>query len=644
MPPRKEPATSRTRSLLFAAALAVTLFAAYQPAWQGGLLWDDAAHLTRPELRSWHGLWRIWFDLGATQQYYPVTHTAFWLEHRLWGDATLGYHLVNIALHLIAALFVAAVLRRLRVPGAWLAAAAFALHPVHVESVAWLTELKNTLSACFYLAAAAAYLRFRDRNDRRWYALALSLFVLALGSKTVTATLPAALLVIVWWQQGRISWRRDVVPLVPFFVLGAAAGFLTAWVERRFIHAEGADFDFSIVERVLIAGHALWFYAAKLFWPANLSFIYERWHIDQGNWALYLYPLAAIGAMGVAWAWRRRSRGPMAAALFFIATLAPALGFVNVYPFVFSFVADHFQYLASLGLLTLAAAGLSISSKRSANALSTGELCGVVMLAALGFLTWKQSHDYADVETLYRATLARNPECWMAYNNLGGLLITRGATDEGRALVLKAVGLRPGYAEAHNNLGIAAFNKGRFDEAATEFRSAIETRPAYADAESNLGLALASTGEIDEALLHQQRAFELDPQSAAINFNYGTALMLRGRSHEATERLTRALAIEPTHAAALNSLGMIAADAGNQEAARRYFEQAIALNAAFSDAHTNLGIVLARMGRLDEAIRQLTQALKLSPTDERVRKHLGSTLAARQRSQASIHEDGSTVK
>src|SRR5262245_38694116 len=199
---RTEPATSRAPDLLFAAALAVAVFAAYQLAWHGGLLWDDAAHLTRPELRSGHGLWRIWFDLGATQQYYPVLHSAFWLQHRLWGDRPLGYHLVNIALHVLVAAMAGLTLRRLSVPGAYLAAAVFALHPVHVESVAWITELKNTLSAAFYLGAAMAYLRFEDSRRIRPYLSSLVLFALALGSKTVTATLPAALLVVSWWRHG----------------------------------------------------------------------------------------------------------------------------------------------------------------------------------------------------------------------------------------------------------------------------------------------------------------------------------------------------------------------------------------------------------------------------------------------------------
>ncbi len=199
-----------------------------------GFIWDDHAHVTRPELRSWYGLFRIWFDLGATQQYYPMLHSAFWVQYWFWDDATLGYHLVNILLHATVAVMVAMILRQLAIPVAYLAAAIFALHPVHVESVAWITELKNTLSAVFYLGSAMVYLRFDQQRRISLYLWALCLFVL---SKTVTATLPAALLLIFWWQRGHLEWKKDIMPLLPFFLIGAVFGIFTSWVERTQIGA-----------------------------------------------------------------------------------------------------------------------------------------------------------------------------------------------------------------------------------------------------------------------------------------------------------------------------------------------------------------------------------------------------------------------
>src|SRR4051812_32714143 len=379
------------RYALFVCALWVAILVVYQPVWNGGFLWDDAAHVTRPDLRSLQGLWSIWFTPGATQQYYPLTHSFFWLQHRLWGDAPLGYHVVNLVLHASAASMIGLLLWRLSIPGTYLVAAIFALHPIQVESVAWISEIKNTLSAVLYLASALAWLRFRDKRDAGSYALSLSLFVLALCSKTVTATLPAALLVIEWWRRRRLSWPRDVLPLVPFFVVGAAAGLATIWVERTLVGAEGVAFDFTPIERALIAGRALWFYAGKLFWPTNLVFIYPRWSVSEHMGWQYLYPAAAIAAIALAWMVRSRSRGPLAGVLFFAGTLFPALGFFNVYPFLFSFVADHFQYLASLGLIALAGGGTAwlLHRRRWWDRPATNALC-IVVLATLGVLTWRQ--------------------------------------------------------------------------------------------------------------------------------------------------------------------------------------------------------------------------------------------------------------
>ena len=266
---------------LLLALLIVVTFAAYHPAWHGGVLWDDDDHLTRLELQGTDGLYRIWFDVGATLQHYPLLHTAFWIEHRLFGDAMTAYHLVNIGMHCLAAVLLFIVLRRLAVPGALFAAAIFALHPVQVESVAWITELKNTMSTVLLLGAALLYLRFDRTRRAPDYALAAVVFVLALLTKTVTGTLPIALLIVLWWQRGRLDLRRDVLPLVPLAVVGIGAGLVTAWWEREFNRTTMSEFELTIVERVLVAGRAIVFHLSKLAWPANLTFSYPRWQIDR---------------------------------------------------------------------------------------------------------------------------------------------------------------------------------------------------------------------------------------------------------------------------------------------------------------------------------------------------------------------------
>jgi protein O-mannosyl-transferase len=575
--------------LLIATALA------YYPAWQGGLLWDDAAHLTHPALQSLHGLWRIWTDLGATQQYYPLAHSAFWLQHRLWGDSVLGYHLVNIALHATSAFLIALILRRLAIPGAFIAAVLFALHPLHVESVAWISELKNTLSTTFYLAAALLYMRFDDTRNRGHYVVALILFVCALFAKTVTATLPAALLVVFWWRRGTLNVRRDVVPLIPFFVAGVSAGLLTAWVERHLIGAQGAGFGLSLLERVLIAGRAIWFYAAKLAWPSPLVFIYERWEISADASWQYLFPLAVVAVLISFWLLRRRTRTPLAVMLLFCGALFPALGFVDVYPFRFSFVADHFAYLATIPIIALVGAGLARLPAR-------GPVIAATLLAlVLGALTWRQSGNYASAETLYRATLSENPDAWIAHNNLGKLLAEDGRNAEARMHFTKAVRLDPDVAEQHMNLGRLAIAEGSLDEAVQHFEAGLRLDPANADGLSNLGVALLRQKNSVAAIEKFEEALRIDP-------GHGEA-----RANLASTHL---------------SLGVARAQADDLEDARTHFAAAARYRPDDAAIRYNLGTALLALGRPGEAVIQLETALRIQPNFPQAEANLAAARAA----------------
>ena len=527
------------------ALLVCATLAAYIPALHGGPVWDDDAHLTATALQSLHGLWRIWFDLGATQQYYPLLHSAFWVEHRLWGDAVPGYHLTNVLQHAAAAWLVVLILRRLSIPGAWLAGFIFALHPVSVEAVAWISEQKSTLSAVFYLASALAYLHFDRTRRRSLYFLALGLFVLALLSKTVTATLPAALLVVFWWQRGRIEWWRDVLPLLPWFVVGASAGLLTAWVERNLIGAQGADFALTFTERCLLAGRVVWFDLLHAIWPVNLIFIYPRWTVSAAVWWQYLFPAAVPALAAGLWRISRRRRGPLAGFLFFVGTLFPVLGFFNVYPFVYSYVADHFQYLANLGIIVPLASGLALAARRNA----TVKMAEVALVVLLGVLTWWQSGTFRDSTTLYQETLARNPDCWLAHNNLGhDLLEVPGQLPAAIDHFEAALRLQPNYPQAWNNLGIALMElPGRLPEAIGDFQTALRIQPKYPEAYNNLGIALSRVpGRLPDAIADFEAALRLQPEYPEAHNNLGIALSrIPGGLPEAIRHFEAALRIRP---------------------------------------------------------------------------------------------------
>jgi Flp pilus assembly protein TadD len=567
--------------------LVVLTFIAYAPLFTsaGGWLWDDNGHVTRAGLQTADGLRRIWFNIGATQQYYPVVHSAFWIESHLFGTANpIPYHAVSVLLHASSAFLLFLILRALAAPGAIAAALIFALHPVHVESVAWTAELKNTLSCVFFLSAGLAYLRFDRTRSTRTLLVSLLLFVVAILSKSVTATLPVALLVVVWWRRGGLEWRRDALPLVPMLAAGIAAGLTTVWFERMLIGATGSDFQFTFVERTLIAGRALWFYAASLVWPAGLSFNYPRWLVSQTVWWQYAFPLGVAAVLGVLC--RLRLRGALAGVLVFAIILSPALGFVNVYPFKFSFVADHFQYHASLGLIALAGAGLAwIAARASLGGTSMRLGVAGLCLVLIGF-TMPVAARYVDAATLYQATIRQNPESWLAHNNLAALYVI-GPTPNLPAAVTharEALRLYPGYAEARYNLAIALDDLGDPASAIQEYRTLLdqlgespELRARRAQVDARLGLALARTNHAAEAVPVLREATRLDPSNAEVFSNLGAALLELGQFQEAHEALEQAVKLDPTAADAYHNLGAVDLARGRPLDAIRAFEAALRL-------------------------------------------------------------------
>lgn len=634
------------RHWVLSALLFAALLLAYYPALHGTPVWDDEHHLTRPDLRSWAGLARIWFDLGATQQYYPVTHSAFWLEHSLWGDWFTGYHLVNVILHTVSALLLVRILRRLEIRGAWLAGALWALHPVQVESVAWMSELKNTLSGVCYFGAGLLYLRFDRERSPKVYFAAFGLFIIGLFAKSVIDTLPAALLLIFYWKRGKLLWQRDVVPLIPVFVIGIAAGLVTASVERTLIGAEGDNFNFSLLERGLIAGRAFWLYLGKLVWPADLIFIYPRWEISASDWWQFLFPALALGFIaGLAWMCRRWGRGPMVAILYFAGTLFPALGFINIYPFRYSFVADHFQYLACAGPIVLFSAGVAWLSERTVKRYPLAmQGCCAILPAALMILTWRQCGTYSDIETLWRTTIAKNPECWMACNNLGMVLDQQGRLEEAVTEFREALRINPDYAKCHFNLGNALYQQGHAEEAMGEYRAASRINPAVADPHGNLGLVLSRQGRAEEAIAEFREALRLNPADGRVHFNLGMALLREGQMEAAMAEMEKALELLPGDPSIENQLAWTLATAPETSLRNGARAVELATEASRSSGQGNLAVLrtlaaaYAEAGQFPNAVQTAEKALQLAEDNE------NAALAGALRGDIKLYEAGQSFR
>jgi tetratricopeptide (TPR) repeat protein len=612
---------------LLAATLVVAVFLVYQPAWHGGFLWDDDTHLLNNPVLKPGGLAKIWVP-GDYINYWPLTFTAYWLQFHLWGLQPLGYHLVNLALHALSALLVWQILVRLRVPGAMFAAAIFALHPVNVESVAWIAQFKGILSLLLALASVLFYLD-HERHGGSWrYALAIAAFLLSALAKGAALTLPIVLLSLAWWQRRRIAWR-DFLRVVPYVLIGAVMAGVETWGQHLVSHWGTVRSD-GFFSRAAVAGCAVWFYLGKLIWPFDLCLVYPPWQIDGRSVLPYLPGAMLVALLALAW-WRRRTWGRpiVMMVVCYVGLLLPILGFVNIYAMRYSLVADHWQYAAMIvPCAVFAGASATLAQWLLCRPKISLVFC-MGPLLIMGCLTWGQSQMYAGAETLYQTTLARNPACWLAYNNLGQILAGRGRVDEAITHYRKALEINPDDAEAQNNLGVALVGRGRIDEAISHYQKAVEIKPDYAAALSNLGNALAGRRRIGEAVARFQNALEIKPDFAEAHCGLGNALASRGQLDEAMIEYQKALEIKPDYAEAHNNLGGVLAVRGRADEAIAHYQRAIEIQPDFAEARNNLGIALFDRGRFDEAILHDEKALKIRPDFAEAHNSLGNALAGR---------------
>jgi tetratricopeptide (TPR) repeat protein len=513
-----------------ALGLVILVFASYASVLAtAGWIWDDPEYVTRnPVLNGVieNGLWAIWSDTTATPQYYPLVHSSFWLEWRIFPSVLVaengvttrqpdptGFHLTNVILMAATTLVFWRVLLSLRIPGAILAAALFAVHPINVESVAWVTERKNMLSALFALASVLYYLRFAgigahkdQEGSRKTYLFAMLLFVCGLLSKTVIAFVPPALLLLIWWQRPA-QLKRHLFPLLPLLGLGVVAGLNTARIEIEQVAAGTQYFDLSLIDRFLLAGQVVWTYFLHLIAPFEQIFFYPKWQPDPSSiWQWTLLVSAVLLIIATARSARVFGRGPLVAILIFGGALVPVMGFLDVYPFRFSWIADHFQYHANFSLFALLGAALTKIRLPAA-----GQIIGFgLILLILALLTSKQGLVYRNQETLWRDTIAKNPDAWVAYQNLGEILRTAGQTDEARNLYLEGHRRHP---DANFLASLALLEFGLYEKTASIdnlkecirlSEETLQMRPRFPPARALLAQAYGAQGPAMQEKVIQQ--------------------------------------------------------------------------------------------------------------------------------------------
>ena len=639
--------------------LALLAVVVYTPALVfGGFVTDDWIFVTEPLVRRLDGIVSIWLspaEIGHENHYWPIVYTTFWIEHKLWGFNPAGYHAVNVALHALNSVLVWRLLLRLGVPGAWLAAAVFAVHPVHVESVAWIMERKDLLSALFYLGAVHVWLRFNEAPGPGRYVLCLALYAAALLSKSIAVTLPAVLLLLRWWRAGRVTCR-DAACAAPLFALalGVTLADLAFYRDRIDV-----ALDYSPVERALIAARALWVYAYQLVWPASLPVLYPRWDPHPGDLPGWL-AIAALVTLGAALllARGRIGRGPLAGALFFALILSPVLGFVDFGFMKHAFVADRFQYLASIGPLAVVL-GAAVHLAGRLHRRNRAVAVAVAVLLALGALCWRQSGIYRNDLAYARHIDAANPRHYFGQLILSDALRVAGDYEEALAAARRGVALSEGQRGIRSHtaqlvLGNALLALERPVEAEAAFRASLALWPRTGRGEPQLQLArsMVRQARYEEGLALYRSLIRDEPDDDTAHLSHGEALLESGRYEAALDSFHRALAVvrdlrtEP-HLHAL--LGEALHELGRPEAAAAHLDRALALdpdNLWFLLARVDLALDGQRAAGLPAggdggpAAQAAGRAAAERARREAMTAEFGARLAeARERSEAAIEQE-----
>ncbi len=643
------------------AAIVIAAFLVYLPCLNGRFVMDDDMLLTDNLLmRTQDGLYRFCCTTESLE-YYPLTYSFFWIEWRLWGTSPCGYHVTSLILHILESLLIWIILRKLSIPGAFLAAVIFAVHPVNVETAAWIAQRKNITAMLFFLLSILWYFKAVQPADiqtapchlednRRetasgsphpssfiphpssliphpssYYWLSLAAFVLAMLGKGSAAVLPVLVLVITWWL--RPLTRRDLLRTAPFFLIAILLTAVNVWFQTHGGEAITRSADF--IQRLLGAGGVVWFYLYKAVLPIDLAFVYRQWHIEAGNPLWWIPLLAALAVTAALWLYRKKTwaRPLCCAWAFFCAALVPVMGFTDVGFMKYSLVADHYQHIAIIGVIALATGYWGLWRERMPQKTRwAANLTACAAACLLALLAFQQSAIYRDPVTLYRATLEKNPDCWMAHNNLGQMLFRSGHLQEALKHHNEAIRLKPDYAEAHNNLGVLLAGMGHLPDAVKHYQEAIRLKPAFYEAYYNLGNALANLGRTGDAIEQFEMVLLLKPNFYIAHNNLAAMLIRSGRLQEALEHYEQALRLKPDYAEAHNNLGSLLSGTGHLQDAIEHFRQAINSKTDYPDAYNNMGHALADLGRSGEAIEQFRQALKFKPDFAEAHNNLGLVL------------------
>jgi tetratricopeptide (TPR) repeat protein len=606
-------------------------FLIYAPVLHGDWIWDDNVDVVQnPALRSGSGLWTIWFKPGSLVDYYPVKATVQWVQWHLWGEATFGYHLNNVALHIAGALLFWRVLAQLGLKRAWLGALIFTVHPAQVESVAWIAELKNTLATPLFLLSAIFYLESEAGRPRKFsYTLAVGFFLAAMLTKPVMAMFPLVLLLDAWWKRGRPAWS-DARATAPFFLISLVIGFITlgmrSWyVQSHHLFSTTIPLD-GVLSRLALAGLSLGFYFWTAVWPADLSPLYPQWVVDPPSAADFLPWVPLVGI--VLWLGFTGRRGALFGLGFFVLMLAPFVGPFSANYMNFTWVMDHFLYIPIMGLIGLAVAGVEIAERLVP---ASTRYAGAGIIAAALLVLTAESRDYAghfaNEMSLWSRVVEYAPGSWMGHNNFGNVLVMKNRLEDAEQQYQEALLINPGSSEAECNYGIDLLNLGRPADALSHFEKAGQLDSGYPELHANWGVALARLGRNEEATDHLNQALKLRPNYAVAHYNLGEVLFNQRRYPEAAAEYERAAQLDPTLAEAQHNWGLALSRMGRLPESIDPYRAAVRIKPAYAEAQADLADALLQTGQPLEALEHYPIAAQLDPNNAKVQGNWGFALA-----------------
>lgn len=627
------PARSALEHSFPAILLFVAVVAAFWPAFSAGFILDDDVMVTdNPLMRG--PLGNFWFTTKPID-FFPLTYTTLWLEWRHWGMNPIGYHVTNVLLHGLSCIILWRIFERLKFPGAWFAALLFAVHPVNVESVAWVAERKNVLAMFFFTITAWAFIRYTQTDQKRFYGLSLTAFVLSLLAKPAAAPWPVVAFALMWWtSRNAVTPSEKLVspwPLVakcfvrtlPFFLLTIVLSAATVWFQynRAIGKVDGHLHYPDLLTRMTAAASIPWFYLGKALVPWGLTLAYPLWNVNPHALIYWLPAVAFLALFMVLWVYRERGAKPYLVGLaYFVLLISPVLGFFKMASHRYCFVADRWEYFALPAVTVLVA----ITLKR----FKFFNIAAVIIATTFACLSFAQAKVYRNHESLWRDALQKNPSSWLAANGLGFSLQAAGRLDDAIACYNRSLGINPDQAEAHCNIGDALLSQGKTILATEHFREAIRIDPTYATSHYNLACVLQQEGKIDEAVSEYREALRTHSDWAHAHYNLGTALQQQGKVDEAIAEFRLALKYDDHYAPAYNNLGCLLAMQGKHHEGIAQIQRALELVPNYPDSYFNIGTILLDEHKPVEAIPFLQKAVASTPGKVEARVNLGKAFLA----------------